>query len=226
MHFLLICLTCLFLLTFLVGNTATHEVSTKSKDLCIGLENVPGIPKLYPEKAVIFRRGKSHAKNIKGFELMAQELNMTVEFSHLSIPNYADIVWTPSTPIDVNSSQLTISGPEFDVFPSDKRYSGKNCTRYTVGHAFYTSLSDWNLEVHRGMGGWRYPMVAFKFAVDIEKFNPFVWNVTADETAVKPRLGGFVYFKRRQKSVLEKIKLFLQARGLAEHVEYFIYGEK
>lgn len=186
-----------------------------SVDYCKDLENAPGIPKISPKTSYIVK--SCHRKNMAGWQMMASELNMTVTVND-QIPNEdVDIVWSPFYPVDVKPGVMYIMGPEFDIFPGDRHYSGWNGPRYTEGHAFYTALSVWNLDVHAGMGGWMYPMVSLKFPVDVKQFKS---TVSREE-----RKGGFIYFKRRQPELLEKVQEFIKNQGI-EDVTLFHYVKR
>lgn len=182
-----------------------------SKDFCQGLENVPGMPKVHPKSSYIIK--SCHRKLMAGWDLMAAELNMSVVISD-RVPDDVDIVWSPFAPVDIRPGVFYVMGPQFDIFPGDRSYSGWSVARYTEGHAFYNALTDWNIQVHAGMGGWKYPMVSLKYPVDVKLFRS---PIPMDQ-----RVGGFIYFKRRKDSLLAQVEAFVKSRGL-HNVTIFHY---
>ena len=186
-----------------------------SKDYCKGLENVPGIPKLLPKVSYIVK--DCHRKNMAGWRLMAAELNMSVIVSDKIPETGVDIVWSPFEPVDIKPSVMYVMGPEFDVLPGNPEYSGWDVERYKDGHAFYNAISTWNVDVHAGMGGWKYPMVALKYPADM--------NLFKSPVPLANRRGGFIYFKRRKSSLLAQVQNFISKKGMRD-VTVFHYVKR
>jgi hypothetical protein len=170
---------------------------------------------------------------------LAKELNLSVE---RQLVNDIDIVWEPFAPLKYPLSRmLHIYGPEFDIFPTFPM-GGLKVRRYIEGHIFYTALADWNVRVHAGMGGMVWPVIAFPFPVDIEKFNKnntvgvcrkiganfsTPYNYSTPLQSPNPvRFDsnvGFLMIKRRSLRMADEIISFLTSIGAEFRI--FTYGQ-
>lgn len=191
----------------------------KSVDYCLQIgNNPPGMPKAIPTRAVIYDGKGSHGSNLRGFALIVSELNMTLDHVDRFHPiGNPDILWSPFVDVAPEISRLSFFGPEFDILPGDPTYSGFHTPRYQGGHAFYDVLAEWNVIAHASLGGWKYPMIPLRFAVDIEHFlSPY--GVNAPE-----RYDGIIYFKRRDPAILQQVQDFLKSKQLENSTVLFDY---
>lgn len=141
-------------------------------DYCHGLDNVLlNIPKRVPRHSLI-TKDTGLNEYIRGWKLMAEYLNMTVQVSEDYLDGM-DIVWEPLAETrQWHHDQIVLYGPEFSIFPA-RPYGGKEVERDIHGHRYYTTGSDWYAKVHAQLGGWKWPTVAFPFAVNtVDKRKP------------------------------------------------------
>uniref|UniRef100_A0A6C0D6R3 Glycosyl transferase family 1 domain-containing protein n=1 Tax=viral metagenome TaxID=1070528 RepID=A0A6C0D6R3_9ZZZZ len=149
------------------------------------------------------RVGTAHSKNIRGFELLAKEVNATLEVAdHIENinANAYDLVWIPQGfyhSLQLPNVKHILYGPHNFLFPNEPWI-------YKIEPVFdrsiYTSLSLWVQNLYSSVGTICMPVKPLAFPVDIEKFKPNNSEKTYD---------CFVYFKSRSKQHLQYIENIL-----------------
>lgn len=171
-------------------------------------------------KLVAYKLKGSHPKNRHAFKQMCDDLGHTyTEITHLNeLDRDTDLIWSPLAMIDprtIPEKTKILFGPQFFIFPDPSHplfifdFSNKG---------FYTCLSEWNINVqHEFIHGPRIPFVALPFPIDTNKFKPVSTNKDIDV---------LVYFKQRDKNILDNLKEILSICPLTIHfIKYGDYKE-
>ena len=148
-----------------------------------------------------------HKKNKIGFYLLCEENNIeyTISTNASVFQESYDIVMIPSqfiNPMMFPNTKWIIYGPHNFVFATNE---WKGPQQMFPKHCVYNLLSEWIQTVQEEFGGLSLPSIALPFPVEIQKFCP-------DST--EKTLDCFLYFKGRQRELLQFAEARLQALGL------------
>ena len=146
------------------------------------------------------RIGTAHCKNIRGFELLAQEAQASLDvidgFSQLLTDHY-DLVFIPQGfyhSLQLPNAKRILYGPQNFVFPNEPWvYKFEP----SMERSLYTCLSPYLKKIWDQFPPLCLPVKALPFPVDIEKFSPNNSEKTYD---------CFIYFKSRSESNLQTIE--------------------
>jgi len=150
------------------------------------------------------RIGSAHAKNERGFELLAKEANAELDIvssiDHIQYETY-ELVWIPQGlyhSLQLPNAKQILYGPHNFVFPSEP-------WTYTIlpdfKRSIYTCLSEYIKKIWVQFPTITIPVKALPFPVDIERFKP-------DNS--EKELDCFVYFKSRSREDLQYVENILQ----------------
>ena len=150
------------------------------------------------------RIGTAHTKNIRGFELLAQEANASlnaVDSIRDVIFDTYDLVWIPQGfyhSIQFPNVKHILYGPQNFVFPNEPWiYKFEPL----MTKSLYTCLSEYVLKIWEQFPSLCMPVKPLPFPVDVERFSPNNSEKTYD---------CFVYFKSRSLQELQTIETILQ----------------
>ena len=168
-------------------------------------------------KRKFLRVGTAHSKNIRGFELLAQESEATIDVIDSLVNNfelgYYDLVWIPQGfyhSLQFPNAKRILYGPHNFVFPNEPWI-------YKIEPSFdrsvYTCLSQHVEKIWLQFSKILMPIKPLPFPVDVELFKPDNSEKTYD---------CFVYFKSRSKEDLQYIENILSCLNYTFKI--FKYG--
>lgn len=168
------------------------------------------------------RVGTAHTKNIRGFELLAQEANaeLIVKNSlenNLELDEY-DLVWIPQGfyhSLQFPNSKGILYGPQNFVFPNEP-WTYK--IEPSFNRSIYTCLSDYIQKIWIQFPKICLPVKPLPLPVDIELFKP---------SNLEKNIDCFIYFKNRSKEDLQYIENILNCLNYTYKVlQYGHYKEE
>lgn len=146
-----------------------------------------------------------HEKNLNGLKLMCKSVDAELLVSEKleDLNKDWDIVIVPSIFIEpkyISSAKHILYGPHIFLFPVPPWQTYPFDSRCS-----YISPSEWPIEFIDEAGGINLPIVINPFAVDVEKFKPYVSNKYYD---------CVLYIKHRKTEDVEYVESILQSKGM------------
>jgi hypothetical protein len=151
--------------------------------------------------------GGMHFKNKIGLELLLSELNIDYKYGNFNDINNYDIIYSPSTPINVDlyPHKKFLFGPHISIFPDNRLLVIKNSFK----NAIYIQPSEWVSTFWTKLNtNVNLDIKYFPFSVQINKFKPE--NISKTEV--------FIYYKRRKLSELNLVTKFLDNKNIKYNI--------
>lgn len=154
------------------------------------------------------RVGTGHFKNVRAFELLAEETKAELEvLNDMEDINYNsyDLVWIPQGiyhSLQLPNAKRILHGPHNFLFPNGLWICS---VEPQFKRSIYTSLSDWVKNLYNSVGTICMPLKPIPFPVDVERFKPY---------NLEKEFDCFIYFKNRSKQELQLIETILQINSL------------
>ena len=158
------------------------------------------------------RVGTGHFKNIRAFELLAEEAKAELEvLNDMEDINYNsyDLVWIPQGTyhsLQLPNAKRILHGPHNFLFPNGLWICS---VEPQFKRSIYTSLSDWVKNLYNSVGTICMPLKPIPFPVDVERFKPY---------NLEKEFDCFIYFKNRSKQELQLIETILQINSLKYNI--------